>query len=79
MFLLTENCLWLIRRSHELRYTLKNKATDEVYFVVVFTLLLREDIEKEEAGESAAGGKTLETDAATREKSTDELKEDELD
>jgi hypothetical protein len=39
----------MIRRSHELRYTLKNKETGDVYFVVVFTLLLKEDVEKEEA------------------------------
>ena len=32
-----------------LRYVLKNKDTDEVLFVVVFSLLHREDVEKEEA------------------------------
>ena len=41
----------LIRRSHELRYVLKNKETGDVYFVVVLTMLLREDIEKQEAEE----------------------------
>ena len=31
------------------RYVLKNKDTDEVLFVVVFSLLHKEDVEKEEA------------------------------
>ncbi|KAL2040272.1 hypothetical protein N7G274_007175 [Stereocaulon virgatum] len=31
-----------------LRYVLKNKETDEILFVVVFTLLHKEDVEKEE-------------------------------
>lgn len=34
-------------RSHGLRYVLKNRATDTVYFVVVFTLYLKEDVDKE--------------------------------
>ena len=42
----------LIRRTHELRYVLKDKDTGDVYFVVVFTLLLKEDVEKEETEES---------------------------
>jgi hypothetical protein len=30
---------------------LKNRETKEVYFVVVFTLLVKEEVEKEEANE----------------------------
>lgn len=41
-------------KTHELRYTLKNKTTDEVYAVVLFTLLFGEELEeaKREYGES---------------------------
>ena len=53
---LLRTCCWLIRRTHELRYVLKNKETGDVYFVVVFTLLLREDVEKEEAEEAQKKG-----------------------
>lgn len=45
----------LIRRTHELRYVLKDKDTGDVYFVVVFTLLLKEDVEKEEAEKAQQG------------------------
>lgn len=38
------------------RYVLKNKDTDEVLLVVVFTLLHKEDVEKEKAGAEDAGG-----------------------
>ena len=55
----------LIRRSHELRYTLKDMSTGNVFFVVVFTLLLREDVEKEEAEEAAKETKTVETSDTT--------------
>lgn len=40
------------RRSHDLRYTLKDRSTGEVFFVVVFTLIPKEDVEKEKEGES---------------------------
>ncbi|KAK4697447.1 hypothetical protein P7C71_g628, partial [Lecanoromycetidae sp. Uapishka_2] len=39
-----------------LRYVLKNKDTDEVLFVIVFTLLKKEDVEKEEAESVAKAG-----------------------
>lgn len=38
-----------------MRYVLKNKVTGEVLFVVVFSLLKKADIEKEEAEAEAAG------------------------
>lgn len=41
-----------------LRYVLKNKDTDEVLFVVVFTLLHKEDVEKEEAESAAKDGQS---------------------
>ncbi|KAL2058230.1 hypothetical protein ABVK25_001848 [Lepraria finkii] len=44
-----------------LRYVLKNKDTDEVLFVVVFTLLHKEDVEKEEA-ESGTAAKAEQPD-----------------
>jgi len=39
----------LPRRSHDLRYTLKDRKTGEVFFVVVVTLILKEDVERAEA------------------------------
>ena len=41
------------------RYELRIKDTDEVLFVVVFSLLHREDVEKEEA-EAKRGGENTE-------------------
>jgi len=35
------------KRSHTLRYTLKNRATGKVLFVVLFTLYLKEDVDAE--------------------------------
>jgi hypothetical protein len=43
------------RRNHDLRYVLKDKVSGNVLFVVIFTLHLKEDVEKEEA--DAASGK----------------------
>lgn len=43
-------------KTHELRYTLKNIKTDEVYCVVMFTLLFGEELEemaKKEGGDNA--------------------------
>ncbi|KIX00169.1 uncharacterized protein Z518_10306 [Rhinocladiella mackenziei CBS 650.93] len=34
-------------KTHELRYTLKNKSTDEIYAVVLFTLLFGEELKQE--------------------------------
>ncbi|KAG6012069.1 hypothetical protein E4U54_007752 [Claviceps lovelessii] len=50
-----------LRRSHELRYVLRNKQTGETYLVIVFTIYLREDVNedgtlKEGAGERAVEG-----------------------
>ncbi|KAH0595131.1 hypothetical protein MHUMG1_06880 [Metarhizium humberi] len=36
-----------LRRSHELRYVLRNKQTAETYLVVVFTIYLREDVNED--------------------------------
>ena len=70
----------LIRRTHELRYVLKNKEIGDVYFVVVFTMLLREDVEKQEAEEaqrtsrpSASEGKAGHQDPETFQPSADDL------
>ncbi|KAH7327205.1 hypothetical protein BKA65DRAFT_510169 [Rhexocercosporidium sp. MPI-PUGE-AT-0058] len=46
------------KRSHSLRYTLKNRATDTVLFVVLFTLYLKEDVDEEgNVKEGVEGGK----------------------
>ncbi|PVH88149.1 DUF1769-domain-containing protein [Cadophora sp. DSE1049] len=51
------------KRSHSLRYTLKNRDTDTVLFVVLFTLYLKEDVDENgnvkegvEAGKPFDGG-----------------------
>lgn len=36
---------YIDKKSHELRYTLKNKTTDEVYACVLFTLLFGDELE----------------------------------
>jgi hypothetical protein len=45
---------YIDEKTHSLRYVLKNRATGEVYFVVLFTLVLLED----EGQGSAAGEQT---------------------
>ncbi|MGI4851752.1 MAG: DUF1769 domain-containing protein [Janthinobacterium lividum] len=47
-------------KTHTLRYVFKNRKTDEVYFVVVFTLLFGEELEAalEEDHTSASKRKT---------------------
>lgn len=48
------------------RYVLKVKDTDEVLFVVVFCLLHKEDVEKEEAQSGKGGENTSTTGQDTR-------------
>jgi len=53
------------KRSHQLRYVLRNRSTGQVYFVVLFTLHLAEDVNEDgtlkpaalEAVAKASGGK----------------------
>src|SRR4051794_27482185 len=48
------------KRSHTLRYVLKNRATDKVLFVVLFTLYLKEDVNEDGTlKEGIEGGKPL--------------------
>lgn len=47
---------YIDKKSHELRYTLKNKKTDEVYACVLFTLLFGDELEEYEA-KIGSGGK----------------------
>jgi hypothetical protein len=57
------------KRSHTLRYTLKNRATDEVLFVVLFTLYLKEDVDENgRVKDGVEGGKPFELmdDAAAK-------------
>jgi hypothetical protein len=35
------------KRSHQLRYVLRNKTTGDVYLVVVFTLYLKDDVNED--------------------------------
>lgn len=48
------------KRSHTLRYVLKNRATDTVLFVVLFTLYLKEDVDENGiVKDGVEGGKPL--------------------
>ena len=49
-----------------IRYVLKIKDTDEILFVVVFSLLHKEDVEKEEAEQKTAGKASKVTDQGAR-------------
>ena len=43
--------------SHSIRYVLKNRVTNEPLFVVIFTLLPKDQVEKtEDKAEGAAAG-----------------------
>jgi hypothetical protein len=47
-----------IKRSHTLRYVLKNRKTGTVYLVVLFTLYLKEDVNEDGSiKEGVVGGK----------------------
>jgi len=49
------------KRSHTLRYTLKNRKTDTVLFVVLFTLYLKEDVDENgNVKDGVEGGKPFE-------------------
>jgi len=61
----------LIRRNHDLRYVLKDSETDRVFFVVVFTVVLKEDAEKEEAAAQRAADKSGEGAEETRDSDVD--------
>lgn len=39
--------IYRCRRSHSLRYVLRNKATGQVYLVILFTLYLKEDVNED--------------------------------
>ena len=52
-------------RSHALRYVLKNRKTDEPLFVVVFTLLPKDQVEEEEKPVEDAGDKKGEAKASS--------------
>jgi hypothetical protein len=50
------------RRTHECRYVLKNKKTDEVFFVVLFTLKRKEDVAAGEGKVHEPNGDSKEED-----------------
>lgn len=75
------------RRSHTLRYVLKNRKTGECYLAVCFTLHLKEDVNedgtvREEVPTVAPQGDAAETDAPSSQKngeSKTETSADDLD
>lgn len=40
-------CLFRKKRSHQLRYVLRNKSTGQVFLTILFTLYLKEDINED--------------------------------
>lgn len=40
-------CLFRKKRSHQLRYVLRNKSTGRVFLTVLFTLYLKEDVNED--------------------------------
>lgn len=42
------------KRSHRLRYVLRNKSTNQTYLVVLFTLYLKEDVNEDGSLKQAA-------------------------
>jgi len=73
------------KRSHQLRYVLRNRATGQVYLVLLFTLHLAEDINEDgtlkpaalEAIEHASGGKGRNGKTLPRSESELDLEPDE--
>jgi hypothetical protein len=68
-------------KTHELRYTLKNRRTDEVYAVVLFTLLFGEELEqaeKEHGGDNVADDNQEKADGKTKQ-ADENIPEDEDD
>ncbi|KAI1759308.1 DUF1769-domain-containing protein [Hypoxylon sp. FL1150] len=70
------------KRSHTLRYVLRNRATDEPYLVVVFTLYLKEDVNedgslKPAALEAAKEDKAMAKEAGRVPEVTEEVSKDE--
>lgn len=59
-------------KTHELRYTLKNRSTDEVYCIVMFTLLFGEELEQVEKEE---GGDNTNNDSSPEKKSENKMEE----
>ncbi|KAL2848144.1 hypothetical protein BJY01DRAFT_161022 [Aspergillus pseudoustus] len=47
---------YIDEKTHSLRYVLKNRTTGEVYFVVLFTLVLLQDEENQEPSEKGQAG-----------------------
>ena len=74
------------KRSHQLRYVLRNRSTSDVYLVILFTLYLKEDVNEDgslkpaalEATAKRSGGRApgepLEPIAADTEEPLDEAK-----
>ena len=59
-------------KSHELRYTLKNKTSGEIYCVVLFTLLFGDELDEaeKEAGMGSEGRSSTSQEPSKREKVT---------
>ena len=53
-----------VKRSHTLRYVLRNRATDDTYLVILFTLYRREDVNEDGLLKPAALEGSRQHDAA---------------
>lgn len=40
-------CLFRKKRSHQLRYVLRNRSTGQIYLTILFTLYLKEDVNED--------------------------------
>lgn len=40
-------CLFRKKRSHQLRYVLRNKSTGQIFLTILFTLYLKEDVNED--------------------------------
>lgn len=74
------------RRSHTFRYVLRNKATGQVYLVILFTLYLKEDVNEDgsimpralEAAKKASGHVSSDGAATGRESDEESFDEEEV-
>lgn len=64
-------------KTHELRYVLKNRKTDEVYFVIVFTLLFGQELKDALKAERARLGEPEPETVERKGRSSEEEAEDE--
>lgn len=66
------NCSRSPKRSHHLRYVLRNKSTEDVYLVIVFALYLKEDLKEDGTLKEDAKARMIEPEDGEHEHEHDE-------